>query len=84
MKTLLNLQGFTLGLCILLGSPQCVMIFYDGGFALISECVVLYTSLYTSYIRHLTINQLERITEPLPGLQLMRSFDESHQGLLQC
>lgn len=32
----------------------------------------------TSYIRHLTINQLERITEPLPGLQLMRSFDEGH------
>ena len=79
MKTLLNLQGFALGLCILLGSPQCVMIFYDGGFALTSECVVP-----TSYIRHLTINQLERIPEPLPGLQLMRSFDEGHQGLLQC
>ena len=55
------------------------MIFYDGGFALTSECVVP-----TSYIRHLTINQLERIPEPLPGLQLMRSFDEGHQGLLQC
>ena len=27
MKTLLNLQGSTLGLCILLGSPQCVVIF---------------------------------------------------------
>lgn len=31
----------------------------------------------TSYIHViLTINQLERIFEPLPGLQLMRSFDE--------
>ena len=79
MKTLLNLQGSTLGLCILLGSPQCVVIFFDGGFALTSECVVA-----TSYTRRLTVNQLERITEPLPGLQLMRNFDEGHQRLFQC
>ena len=38
----------------------------------------------TSYKHSLTINQLERITEPLPGLQLMRNFDEGHQGLFQC
>ena len=66
-KTLLNLQSFTLGLCVLLGSPQRVMIFFfffDDKFALTSECVVA-----TSYTHSLTINQLERITEPLPGLQ---------------
>ena len=38
--------------------------FFADKFALTSECVVA-----TSYTHSLTINQLERITEPLPGLQ---------------